>query len=410
MSRSQRIARDVFTSLLANKQRAFLMMLGVAAGVAVLTAVIAIGQGTRARVMELVQVHNLDMIMVRAGGEVQIFAPQQDRGLAALVEPDARAIEAEISDIGKVSVVQAQRGINLVYEDRSAVTRVFGVDEGFSEIRYRPVSQGEFITDADVVSMARVAILGDKVAKALFPEGDPVGKVIRVENDPYTVKGVFREIGQTANGEEDQDDRLVIPFSTSSRRLLNRPYVEQIVINVPNLDNIPEVAERIRTLLKSRHAIGAGEADDFFVREPDDVVDAAMQTPAMLFTLMAAISVVALVAGGLVIMNLMLIAIAQRSKEIGLRRALGARASDISRQFLLESVFIALAGGVVGVVLGLAAATGLDAAGLAVSRITWLPIAIGFLACMAVGIAFGVQPARKAAHIDPVTTLRGRAA
>jgi len=162
--------------------------------------------------------------------------------------------------------------------------------------------------------------------------------------------------------------------------------------------------------LKSRHAIGAGEADDFFVREPDDVVDAAMQTPAMLFTLMAAISVVALVAGGLVIMNLMLIAIAQRSKEIGLRRALGARASDISRQFLLESVFIALAGGVVGVVLGLAAATGLDAAGLAVSRITWLPIAIGFLACMAVGIAFGVQPARKAAHIDPVTTLRGRAA
>src|SRR6185503_12109812 len=244
----------------------------------------------------------------------------------------------------------------------------------------------------------------------LFPEGDPVGKVIRVENDPYTVKGVFREIGQTANGEEDQDDRLVIPFSTSSRRLLNRPYVEQIVINVPNLDNIPEVAERIRTLLKSRHAIGAGEADDFFVREPDDVVDAAMQTPAMLFTLMAAISVVALVAGGLVIMNLMLIAIAQRSKEIGLRRALGARASDISRQFLLESVFIALLGGVVGVVLGLAAALGLDAMGLAVSRITWLPIAIGFLACMAVGIAFGAQPARKAAHIEPVTTLRGRAA
>ena len=410
MSRSQRIARDVFTSLLSNKQRAFLMMLGVAAGVAVLTAVIAIGQGTRERVMELVQVHNLDMIMVRAGGEVQIFAPQQDRGLAALMEPDARAIETEIADIGKVSVVQAQRGINLVYEDRSAVTRVFGVDPGFSEIRYRPVSQGEFITDDDVASMARVAILGDKVAKTLFPEGDAVGKVIRVENDPYTVKGVFREIGQTANGEEDQDDRLVIPFSTSARRLLNRPYVEQIVINVPQLENIPQVAERIRTLLRDRHAIGAGENDDFFVREPDAVVDAAMRTPAMLFTLMTAISVVALIAGGLVIMNLMLIAIAQRSKEIGLRRAIGATASDISRQFLLESVFIALAGGVVGVVLGLAAAIGLDAAGLAVSRITWLPIAVGFLACMAVGIAFGVQPARKAAHIDPATTLRGRAA
>jgi putative ABC transport system permease protein len=410
MSRAQRIAGDVFTSLLSNKQRTFLMMLGVAAGVAVLTAVIAIGQGTRARVMDLVQVHNLDMIMVRAGGEVQIFAPQADRGLASLTEPDARAIEAEISDIGKVSVVQAQRGINLVYEGRSAVTRVFGVDPGFSEIRYRPVSQGEFIGDDDIASTARVAVLGDKVAKTLFPDGDAVGKTIRVENDPYVVKGVFAEIGQTANGEEDQDDRLVIPYSTSARRLLNRPYVEQIVINVPNLDNVPIVAERIRTLLRGRHAIDAVENDDFFVREPDAVVDAAMETPAMLFALMAAISVVALLAGGLVIMNLMLIAIAQRSKEIGLRRAIGARASDISRQFLLESVFIALAGGALGVVIGLATAIGLDALGLAVSRITWLPIAIGFLACMVMGIAFGVQPARKAAHIDPATSLRGRAA
>jgi ABC-type antimicrobial peptide transport system permease subunit len=244
----------------------------------------------------------------------------------------------------------------------------------------------------------------------LFPEGDAVGKVIRVENDPYTVKGVFQEIGQTANGEEDQDDRLVVPFTTSSRRLLNRPYVEQIVINVPNLDNIPVVAERIRTLLRTRHAINAGEADDFFVREPDAVVDAAMETPALLFALMAGVSVVTLIAGGGVIMNLMLTAIAQRSKEIGLRRAIGARASDISRQFLLESVFVALAGGAIGIVAGLAVAIGLDAAGLAVSRITWLPIAIGFLACMAVGIVFGVQPARRAAHIDPATTLRGRAA
>jgi putative ABC transport system permease protein len=410
MSRSQRIVGDVLTSLLSNKQRTFLMMLGVAAGVAVLTAVIAIGQGTRQRVLDLVQVHNLDMIMVRAGGEVQVFAPQADRGLASLVNEDARAIEAEIPDVGKVSVVQAQRGINLVYADRSAITRVFGVDPGFSEIRYRPVAQGEFIADADIASMARVAILGDKVAKALFPEGDAIGKVVRVENDPYTVKGVFAEVGQAVNGEEDQDDRLVIPFTTSARRLLNRPYVEQIVVNVPDLGRIPQAAEQIRTLLRGRHAINAGEGDDFFVREPDDVVDAAMQTPATLFALMAAVSVVALIAGGLVIMNLMLIGIAQRSREIGLRRAIGARASDISRQFLLESLFVSLAGGALGMVVGLAAATGLDAAGLVVSRLTWLPIAVGFLACTGIGIAFGVQPARKAAHIDPATTLRGRAA
>jgi ABC-type antimicrobial peptide transport system permease subunit len=410
MSRSQRIAREVVASLMSNKQRALLMMLGVAAGVAVLSAVIAIGQGTRERVMELVQVHNLDMIMVRAGGEVQIFAPQADRGLASLTNEDARVIETEIADIGKVSVVQNQRGINLVYQDRSANTRVFGVDPGFSEIRYRPVTQGEFLTDADVASMARVAVLGDKVAKALFPDGDAVGKVIRVENDPYTVKGVFAEIGQSADGVEDQDDRLVIPYTTSARRLLNRPYVEQIVINVPNIENIPQVAERIRALLRDRHSISVGENDDFFVREPDAVVDAALATPATLFALMAGISVVALIAGGIVIMNLMLMGIAQRAREIGLRRAIGARASDISRQFLLESLFIALAGGVLGAIVGLAVASGLEAAGLVASRITALPFAIAFLACLAVGLVFGVQPARKAARIDPASTLRGRAA
>jgi putative ABC transport system permease protein len=408
MSRAQRIAGDAFISLLSNKQRAFLMMLGVSVGVAALSAVIAIGQGARERVMELVQVHNLDMIMVRAGGEVQIFAPQADRGLAALTEPDARAIEAEIPDVGRVSVVQAQRGINLVYQDRSALTRVFGVDPGFSEIRHRPLAQGEFIADADLASMARVAILGDKVAKSLCPDGDAVGKVIRVENDPYTVKGVFAEIGQAANGEEDQDDRLVIPYTTSARRLLNRPYVEQIVIHVPDLERIPLAAGQIRALLRERHLIGANENDDFFVREPDAVVDAALQTPATVFAMMAAISVVALIAGGLVITNVMLISVAQRSREIGLRRAIGARASDISRQFLLESLLVALAGGVLGLTVGLAVASALGAAGFVTSRITWLPIAIGVLACAVVGLVFGVQPARKAAHLDPATTLRGR--
>src|SRR6185503_8711708 len=313
-----------------------LMMLGVAVGVAVLSAVIAIGQGTSARVMELVQNHNLDMIMVRAGGEVQIFAPQADRGLSALFPEDARAIESEIENVGLVSVVQAQRGINLVYEDRSAVTRVFGVDPGFSEIRYRPLAEGEFISEADIASMARVAYLGDKVAKALFPEGGAVGRTIRVENDPYVVKGVFAPVGMTANGEEDQDDRLVVPYTTSARRLLNRPFVEQIVMHVNDTSRIPETAERIRALLRVRHNI-QGEQDDFFVREPEAVVDAAFETPRILFALMAAISLVALIGGGLVIMNLMLIAVSQRSREIGLRRAIGARASDVTRQFLLES-------------------------------------------------------------------------
>jgi ABC-type antimicrobial peptide transport system permease subunit len=386
------------------------MMLGVAVGVAVLSAVIAIGQGTTARVMELVETHNLDMIMVRAGGDVQVFAPRADRGLSTLFPEDARAIEREIPNIDLVSVTQNKRNVNLVYEDRSAVTRLFGVDPSFSEVRHRPLIVGEFISNADMSSMARIAILGDAVAKTLFPQGDAVGRTIRIENEPYVVKGVFAPVGMAANNEDNQDDRVVIPYTTSARRMLNRPFVEQIVMRVNDTSRIPETAEGVRALLRVRHNIGQGKPDDFFVREPDHVVDAAFQTPRMLFSLMAAVSIVALIGGGLVIMNLMLIAVSQRSREIGLRRAIGARTGDITQQFLLESLFVALVGGAVGVALGLIVAWGLDAAGLVVSRITWVPFVAAVAACTVVGIAFGVQPARKAAHLDPAASLSGRAA
>jgi putative ABC transport system permease protein len=408
MSRTQRIGRDVFASILSHKPRAFLMMLGVAVGVAVLSAVIAIGQGTRARVLQLVETHNLDMIMIRAGGDAQVFAPTADRGLSSLFPEDARAIEKEVPNIDLISATQNKRGINLVYEDRSAVTRLFGVEPDWANVRHRSLASGEFISHADMTSMARVAILGDTVAKALFPEGGAVGRTIRLENEPYVVKGVFLLVGSTS--EEDFDDRIVIPYTTSARRLLNRPFLEQIVFTVKDTSLIPQTAERVRSLLRVRHNIGQGRPDDFFVREPTDVADAAFQTPKMLFSLMAAISIVALIGGGLVIMNLMLIAVSQRTREIGLRRAIGARTGDITKQFLLESLFVALIGGVVGVVLGLVAAWGLDAAGLVVSRITWVPFVAAVAACTIVGLAFGVQPARKAAHLDPAASLSGRAA
>jgi putative ABC transport system permease protein len=409
MSRSQRIAGDVVATLVANRSRAILMMLGLSVGVAVLSAVIVIGQGTRAEVMALVENHGLDMIMVRAGGDVQVFAPQADRGLASLMDADARAIEAEIPGVQMVSTVQNQRGISVVYEDRSVVTRAFGVEPSWSEIRRWYVGEGEFFSDSDMAAMARVVILGRTVARELFPEGGAVGRVVRVNNDPFTVKGVFAGIGTSGTG-EDYDDRIVVPASTSSRRLFNRPYVEQIVVRVSDVQRIPETSERIRALLRVRHGIASGQPDDFFVREPEDVEGAALETSTTLLALMVATSLVALVAGGLVIMNLMLIGVSQRSREIGLRRALGARTSDITRQFLYEALFVSVAGGLVGVIAGVAVAAGLGAAGLASSRVTWLPFAAALVACTAIGLTFGVHPARKAAGVDPAVTLRGRAA
>jgi putative ABC transport system permease protein len=408
MTRSRRIAKDVLGSLLAHKQRSILMMLALAVGVAVLSAVIVIAQGTEARIMGLVANHGLDMLMVRAGGEVQVFAPTADRGLTVLVEGDARAIEAEIPNVTLVSAVQNQRGINVVYEDRAVTTRAFGVEPDWMEIRRRAMAEGEFVSEGDMAAMSRVVMLGPKVARALFPAGGAVGRTVRVANEPYVVRGVFVEEGVNAGG-DDWDDRIVVPFTTSSRRLFNRPYLEQIVIRTADARQMPETAERVRALLRVRHSIAAGEPDDFFVREPEDVENAALDTSSTLSMLSLAVAIVALIAGGLVIMNVMLAAVAQRRHEIGLRRAMGARASDIHRQFLLESLFVSLAGGLVGVVLGIGVARGLAVAQIVDSQVTWVPFVATMVSCVVIGLAFGVHPARKAARVEPATTLRQQA-
>lgn len=409
MTRSQRIATDVFASLRAHRQRTFLMMLGVAVGVAVLSAAIVIGQGTERRIMDLVEKHGLDMLMVRAGGEVQVFAPQADRGLAVLVEADARAIEAEIPGVNLVSAVQNQRDVTVVYEDRSATTRAFGVEPNWMDIRHRAMADGAFLSENDMDAMARVVMLGAKVARALFPEGGAVGRTVRIGNDPFTVKGVVIEMGVNAGG-DDWDDRIVVPFTTSSRRMFNRPYLEQIVIQVSDVGAMLDTAERVRNLLRVRHAIAPGEQDDFFVRGAEDVENASLETSSTLFALSIAVAVIALLAGGLMIMNLMLAAVSQRAHEIGLRRAMGARASDIQRQFLLESLLVSLGGGAVGVTAGVAVALGLAAAGVASSQITWVPFAIALGSCALIGLLFGLHPAGKAARLEPATTLRQTAA
>lgn len=407
MSRGWRIARHAAVSLAANRQRAFLMMLGLAVGVTVLSTVMIVGAGTRERIMGLVSKHGLDLLMVRAGGDVQVFAPRADRGIEALFEEDARAIAAEVPNVVLVSPVQNARGIPAVFEDRSVTTRVFGVATPWMEIRRWGVAEGEFIAEADMQAMGRVAVLGAKVARDLFPEGGAVGRTIRLGGDPYAVKGVFIEMGASAGG-DDWDDRIVVPFATSSRRLFGRPYLEQIVIRVADAGRLPETARRVRELLRVRHQVGAGEPDDFFVREPEDVQGAALSTSSTLSSLLVAVSAVALLAGGMAILNLMLLAVSQRTHEIGVRRAVGARASDIRRQFLIESVFVAVAGALVGGAAGVTVSAALVGLGLAEAQLTWTPFAVGILACGAIGLAAGVHPARKAAAVDPAGALGER--
>lgn len=407
MSRTTRLVRDVTTTLRANAQRSALMMAGMAVAVAVLSTVIIIGQGTRAEILETVRKHGLDMVMVRAGGDVQVFAPRADRGLASLLDEDAQAIRNSVPHVTLVSPVQNQRGITVVAGDRSAVTRAFGVGADWMEIRRWGIADGDFLSREDEAGMARAVVLGAGVARVLFPEGGAVGSTLRVNGDPYTVKGVFVEMGASAGG-DDWDDRIVIPYTTASRRLLNRPYLEQIVLRVSDARLVDATAEEIRTLLRVRHSIAPGAPDDFFVREPEDVEGAALETSNTLTALLVGIAFVALLAGGIVIMNLMLLAVAQRTHEIGRRRAVGARRGDITTQFLVESLLVALGGGVLGIALALVATAVIQAMALAPVAITPLPFVAALAACTLLGVSFGLPPARRAAAVDPATSLRER--
>ncbi|MGH7677890.1 MAG: ABC transporter permease [Gemmatimonadaceae bacterium] len=408
MKRFLRIARDALDSLGANRQRTALMMLGVTVAVAVLAAVITSVQGTREQIRALVNRHGLDMVMVRAGGDVQVFAPTADRGLTVLMESDARAIEGAVPNVRIVSAVQNKRGINVVNGDLAITTRGFGVEPDWIDIRRWGIAEGEFLSREDVGAVGRVAVLGQKVARALFPDGGAVGSTVRVNNDPYTVKGVFIEMGVDAGG-DDWDHRIVVPFTTSSRRLFERPYLEQIVLLVDNPAKLKETAERIRELLRVRHGMAPGKPDDFFVREPADVQGAAVEMSWTLWVLLFATAVSALIASGIVVMNLMLLSVSQRSREIALRRAVGARASDVSRHFFIESLLVVGIGGMLGAVIGVAVARGLAAAGIASAHVTWIPFAVAAVACAAVGLVFGIQPARRAARVDPADALRAQA-
>jgi putative ABC transport system permease protein len=407
--RSKRIMRDAIASLRANRARTVLMMLGPAAGVALLSATMITTQGARSEVMELIAKHGLDMIMIRAGGEVQVFAPNADRGLSVMFAEDALAIEREVPGVRMVSPVQNQRGITVVARDRSVVTRAFGVDSDWMTIRRWGVAEGEFITDADVAGASRVVLLALKVARELFPDGGALGQTVRINNDPYVVKGLFIEMGTDAGG-DDWDNRVVVPYTTATRRLFNRPSLEQIVLRVDDASRVGEVAERVRALMRVRHQIRQDEADDFFVREPEDVGNAANETSSTLWTLLLVVSLIGLVGGALATSNLMLAGVSQRMQEIGIRRATGARESDINQQFVTESLLISLGGGAIGVGLGVGAALGLEALELAQAQLTWAPFAVGLLASMVVGIAVGTRAARSAARVDPATAVRTRTA
>ena len=404
MARTGKILGEACAALAANKLRSFLMMLGIIIGIGALTAVICIGQGTREEILGRVAKHGPDMIMVRPGGEKQVFMAETDRPKASLAPEDADAIEASFPGVLRVAKVQNERGWDVVYGDTSIKQRIFAVSPVWAMIRRRKgLSHGESISEEDALHASRVCVLGSITWKTLFGDADPVGETVRIGNDPFKVKGVFHEVGAAA-GKDDWDYRVIVPVTTATKRMFGRTYLEQIVVQVRDATTVPETAEGLREFLRERHGIKPGGLDDFFVREPKHIKEVALSTSTTLTTLLLAVSGIALLVGGVVIMNIMLLSVSQRTHEIGLRRALGARRGDILGQFLAEALFLSLAGGLVGILSGIGVAVVFDSQ----SSVTWIPIATSVTSCTFVALVFGLYPARKAAGVDPAVALRGR--
>jgi putative ABC transport system permease protein len=393
--------------LTANKLRTFFMMLGVLIGITALTIIVSVGQGAKVQVMQ--KMENLSAfgaVMVVPGGGMTRGLGSVDSVPATLTVEDAQAIQAEVPNVQDVALVQSKQGVAIKFGGQSTTTMVWGITPNYPAIRPTPVTRGEFFGPDEQTSTARVAVLGQETAAALFGDADPLEQTIRIENVPFKVIGLQKKMGASPAG-GNLDDRILIPQATAARRLFNATNMTQLVVQIKGRQQVRGAAERVKQLLHERHHIAPGMPDDFSVRIAEQMLGILTGTSQTLTIFLSIVAALSLLVGGFIVMNIMLISVSERTKEIGLRRAAGARRRDILLQFILEAGAVTAAGGLIGVLLGVGGA-------LVASRLIGWPAALSWPAIVGavifagiVGLVFGVQPARKAAALHPVEALRG---
>ena len=327
-----------------------------------------------------------------------------DSGTNTLTVEDLDAIKREVPSVSMVTPAVNARG-QLVAGNMNWNTSIQGVSEQYPEVRKWAVQSGEFFTDSDVRTAARVLVVGQTIADNLFAGMDPVGQTIRVQNLPFRVAGVMARKGQDAQG-RDQDDIVFTPYTTVQKKILGSPRLQIAYTSAVSPDATYTAQQQITDLLRQRHKLGPNDPDDFTVRNMSDIAEAANQTNSTMTMLLACIAGVSLLVGGIGIMNIMLVSVTERTREIGIRMAIGARSSAVRSQFLIESVVLSLTGGLFGILLGVAVS-------LAIPKMLGWPTLISMMAIVgsvifsgAVGIFFGYYPARKAAALDPIEALR----
>ncbi len=396
-------------TLWTNKTRTALTMLGIVIGVGAVITMLGLGAGAQARVAEQIQSLGANLIIVLSGsvtsGGVRLGAGSQP----TITEDDALALEREIASV-QVAAPLVRGAAQVVAGHLNWSTAVYGVTTGYLEAREWAIDGGRPLGREDVDGATKVALLGQTVVLNLFGDGDPVGQVIRVKKVPFTVVGVLARKGQSTHG-EDQDDVILVPLSTAKKRLLgvsqaNPRAVGVIILKIRDAAATQEADLEVRALLRQRHRLQPDQDDDFMVRNLAEVLESQESASRVLTLLLAAVASVSLLVGGIGIMNIMLVSVTERTREIGLRMAVGARSRDILSQFLVEALAVSLVGGLVGVALGVVGAAALSY--LADWRTTIQPgaIVLSFGFATAVGVFFGFYPARKASRLDPIEAMR----
>jgi len=392
-------------ALRRNVMRTVLTTLGMIIGVAAVIVMVAIGRGAQSSIEAQIRSTGSNLIIVSAGAGS--FGPvRQGQGaVTTLTAADADAIHAELDGIRYVSP-----GINLraqvLSETANWATQVQGAGEDLAELRAWPVASGSFFSASDVARTARVAVLGGIVRDQLFGvDADPVGMTIRIRNQPFRVLGVLTKKGQAAMG-QDQDDAVLMPYTTVQKRLLGVTHIQTIWVSVENGAALASASSQIVELLRRRHGIQPGEEDDFLVRTLEEMASVLTSTTTTMTWLLAAVAAVSLLVGGIGIMNIMLVSVSERTREIGLRLSVGAGDVDVLLQFLVEALVLSVAGGTMGIVGGVAAATTVARVMNWPTTVTGGAALLAFGFAVSVGVFFGFYPARKAARMNPIDALR----
>jgi putative ABC transport system permease protein len=396
------IPRLAIKALAQNVLRTCLTMLGIIIGVGAVICVVAIGEGASSSIDRAITNLGANMIWVEAGGVNRSGVRTGAFGTKTLTLGDYEAIKEHISLVTNVTP-QADTRVQVVYGNQNWGTPVRGVGPEYIAVKNWNVVRGGMYTDVDVQRANNVCVLGQTIVDQLFGEQDPIGESIRVNNEPCTVSGVLEVKGQSATG-QDQDDQFLMPYTTVMKKIKGQIWLDDILMSATSAAVVDQAEGEIATLLRERHHIRGD--DDFNLRHPTEIAEAVKQSTQTMEALLAAIASVSLLVGGIGIMNIMLVSVTERTREIGLRQAVGARGRDVLRQFLVEAVILSLIGGAIGIGLGMLGAKAIADSFQWPTRVSTDAIALAFGCSAAVGVFFGYYPARQAARLDPIEALR----